>query len=363
MVAADAKRAVNVEPDVIASAAEARALSAPPLLVLDALERFLDGAGLGHGAVEAVRIGEGVSNVTFVVTRAGFEGVLRRPPRPPFPARAHDVLREVRLLTALRRSSARVPRVLAACEDSSVLGVPFYLMERIEGRVLAYTLPDEFRAADARRRIAEEFVDALAELHRVDVEAPQLTEFVRPESYSLRQLRVYSRIWDEQLHRPNRTADAVRDLLWARVPSPTERSVVHGDYRLGNVMFGPEAPPRLVAVLDWEVASIGDPAYDLGYLLATYPEPSDDSGYLLDFAAFAALPGFPTRAELIDRYEHAVGRSVGDLRWHVALANWRTAVGLESFYQRGHDAERLELGVPDLFERAQAALERAWTSS
>lgn len=349
--------------DVVATRAEAALLSRPPLIVRDALEGFLDQRGLGHGEVEVERIGAGISNVIYRVTRAGFNGVLRRPPRPPFPARAHDVLREVRMLDALAGTGARVPPVIAACEDLSVLGVPFYLMPHFDGPVLANSMALELDTEPNRRAVGRDFVIALAELHSVDVAAPAFEAFHRPGTYSERQLKIYGRLWADAPHRAIPVADEVQKLLLDRLPTPSVRTVVHGDYRLGNVVFAPLGQPRIEAILDWESAAIGDPTSDLGYMVATWPEPGDDRGVLIDFARFATAPGFPNRAQLIDIYEQAVGRSVGDLGWYVALANWRTAVALEGFYQSRKDSDddraavdRLREGVPALFERARDAL-------
>ena len=166
--------------DIVDTHAEAAANARAPLLVLEPLREFLDEHGLGEGDIEASPIGEGHSNVTYLIERGGTEMVLRRPPRPPLPPSAHDVLREARLLRALKETPARVPEVLAVCEDPSLIGVPFYVMERIEGEVIASSIPEALDTPAERRRTAEELIDALVEIHGVDWQAAGLEGFGKP---------------------------------------------------------------------------------------------------------------------------------------------------------------------------------------
>jgi aminoglycoside phosphotransferase (APT) family kinase protein len=154
--------------DIVETTAEARGNSRPPLLVLEPLRAFLDSHGLGEGAIEASPIGEGHSNVTYLIRRGDAEMVLRRPPRPPLPPSAHDVLREARLLRALAGTPARVPPVLAVCDEPETIGCPFYVMERIPGEVIVTSIPEALDTAAERRRISDELIDALAEIHDVD---------------------------------------------------------------------------------------------------------------------------------------------------------------------------------------------------
>ncbi|HEY2571442.1 MAG TPA: phosphotransferase family protein, partial [Solirubrobacteraceae bacterium] len=163
--------------DIVQTAAEAQGNSRPPLLVLQPLAAFLDRHELGEGEIEASPIGEGHSNVTYLIRRGDAEMVLRRPPRPPLPPSAHDVLREARLLRALADTPARVPPVLAVCEDSETIGCPFYVMERIAGEVIVTSIPQALDTPDERRRISDELIDALAEIHDVDWQAVGLEGF------------------------------------------------------------------------------------------------------------------------------------------------------------------------------------------
>jgi len=338
---------------------EAAALELAPLLVRRPLEVFMDARGLGEGPLEAEPIGEGHSNVTYAIRRRGGAWVLRRPPRPPLPPSAHDVLREARLLTAIEDADVRTPRVLATCDDESVIGAPFYVMELVEGDVLTAELPAAIDGEGARARIGEELVDALVELHAVDWRACGLEAYGKPTGYLDRQLRRFGGLWEHNRTRELPVLDRVTAWLAERKPSSPEATIVHGDYRLGNTMFAPGAPPRLTAIFDWELATIGDPLADVGYLVATWAQPDDPEDALFGLAAVTRRPGFPTREQLIARYEQRSGRSMSDVRWYTTLALWKSAVFLEGSYRRRlagttEDAffDRLETGVPAIAERA-----------
>ena len=340
---------------------EADALELPPLLVRRPLEAFMDAQRLGSGPVDARPIGEGHSNVTFLVARGGEEWVLRRPPRPPLPPSAHDVLREARLLRALEPTAVRVPRVVAVAEDPSVIGAPFYVMARVAGDVITTSLPAALDTPAERRRVGEELVDALVEVHAADWRACDLEGFGRPTGYLERQLRRFSGLWEHNRTRELPTLDRVTEWLAAHRPESPEATIVHGDYRLGNAMFSPGAPARLAAIFDWELATIGDPLADVGYLVATWSQPGDPDDVPFAFDDVTRRPGFPTRAELIARYETATGRSLSDVRWYTALALWKAAVFLEGSYKRRlagttEDAffDTLEHGVPAIADRAWA---------
>jgi len=324
--------------DIVASFADAQANSRPPLLVLEPLERFLDEHGLGEGEIEASPIGEGHSNVTYLIERGESEMVLRRPPRPPLPPSAHDVLREARLLRALRGTPARVPEVLAVCEDPATIGCPFYVMERIAGEPIVASVPPQLDNPAQRRRIGEELIDALVEIHAVDWLAVGLEGFGKPTGYLERQLRRFGGLWELNKTREIPAVERVGAWLAEHLPNPnppTPATIVHGDYRLGNTIFAPGAPARLAAVLDWEMATIGDPLADIGYLCMMWSEAGEEEGGLRQhLAQVTRAEGFPTRAELIARYEERSGRSVGDIRWYTTLAVWKSAVFMEGNYKR-----------------------------
>jgi aminoglycoside phosphotransferase (APT) family kinase protein len=352
--------------DIVGSAAEADGLAKPPLLVLDRVAAFLDQHGLGAGELHARRIGEGGgSNFTFLLERDEGRYVLRRPPRPPLPPSAHDVVREARLQLALRAAGfERLPTIVAVCEDETLLGVPFYVMAELDGVVPADELPAGLETEASRRELGDDLVDALVEIHAADVASPGLAAFVRPGSYSERQVRRFAQLWEINKTRELPRVDEVGSRLAAAVPEPLPETVVHGDFRLGNTMVGRDEPTRILAVLDWEMGAIGDPRADVGYLLATYSEPGGPPNPL-GTSPVTALPGFPSRADLVERYVAGSGRDVEPLAWFEALALWKAAVFCEAIYGRylrgelgaeDSGAARFEQGVPYLAEAAAAAI-------
>jgi aminoglycoside phosphotransferase (APT) family kinase protein len=325
-----------------------------PLIVESRVEAFLDARGLGAGPVTATRIGDGGgSNFTFLVERGDERFVLRRPPRPPLPPSAHDMVREAGLQNALRAAGfARLPEIVAVCDDASVLGVPFYVMHYLDGHVLTQELPPGLEEPDTRHALGMDLVDTLVEIHSADPAHPALAAFARPGSYLERQVRRFTQLWDVNKTRELPHVEEVGAWLAAHTPEPLASTVVHGDYRLGNMMVAPTAPTRILAVLDWEMGAIGDPRADVGYLLATYSEP-DGRHSPLGSSPVTAEDGFPTRAQLVERYAAASGRDVEPLEWFEALALWKAAVFCEAIYGR---FIRGELGAEDtraaIFEHA-----------
>jgi aminoglycoside phosphotransferase (APT) family kinase protein len=346
---------------IVDTHAEAAALELPPLLIRDPLAAFLDAHGLGAGPIEAEPVGEGHSNVTYLIRRGATEVVLRRPPRPPLPPSAHDVLREARLLRAVEPTAVRAPRVLAVCDDDAVVGAPFYVMQKVEGDVITTRVPPALDTPAQRAEIAHELVDALVEVHAVDWRACGLEGYGKPTGYLERQLRRFSGLWEHNKTREIATLDRVTAWLAAQRPESGPATIVHGDYRLGNAMFAPGAPARLNAIFDWELATIGDPLADVGYLAATYAQAGEAENTIFSLGAVTTQAGFPPRAELIARYEERSGRSMRDVRWYATLALWKAAIFLEGSYKRllaGTTDDpffrMLDTGVPDLAEHAWA---------
>jgi aminoglycoside phosphotransferase (APT) family kinase protein len=351
--------------DIVETVAAA-ATSKPPLLVLDRVRAFLDEHGLGSGDVRARRIGEGGgSNFTFLLERDEGRFVLRRPPRPPLPPSAHDVVREARLQLALREAGfSRLPSIVAVADDESILGVPFYVMTYLEGHVVTDELVPGLEVEPERRRLGEDLVDSLVEIHAADVTTPGLAVFARPGSYNERQVRRFTELWGINKTREIQRVEEVGAWLAGNVPPPLPETVVHGDFRLGNTMVASGEPSRIVAVLDWEMGAIGDPRADLGYLLATYSEPGGPPNPL-GTSPVTALSGFPSRSELAERYLARSGREVESLHWFEGLALWKAAVFCEAIYGRyvrgelgaeDERAARFEQGVPYLADAAAEAI-------
>ncbi len=331
-------RARPASDDVVATHAAAAANEREPLLVLEPLRAFLaEHELLGDDAGElcAEPLGDGHSNVTFLLRDGDRELVLRRPPRGPLPPSAHDVLREARLLRALEPTAARVPRVLAVGDDPALIGAPFYVMERVAGDVVTTTVPRALDTPQQRRRIGEQLVDALVEVHAVDWRACGLEGFsTRPEAYLERQLRRFGGLWEHNRTRQIAAVDRVAEWLGEHRPPSPAPTIVHGDYRLGNVMLAPAAPARVAAVFDWEMATIGDPLADVGYLTAMWVQHDDPPLGAFELSGVTRGEGFPTRAELVARYEQRSGRAMGDIRWYRTLALWKAVVFMEGNYRR-----------------------------
>jgi aminoglycoside phosphotransferase (APT) family kinase protein len=349
--------------DIVERRTDANDAARTPLLILEDVRSFLDEHGLGTGALQAHRIGEGGgSNFSFLLEREdGMRYVLRRPPRPPLPPSAHDVVREAALQLALAPHGIRVPNIRAVCEDDSLLGVPFYVMDYIDGDVITTALPPPLDEVPAtRRRLADDLVDTLVEIHAADVRVPALAAFLRPGNYNERQVRRFSQLWELNQTRDLPTVVDVGRWLASKVPEQLPPTVVHGDYRFGNMIVTRNEPERIAAVLDWEMGAIGDPRADVGYLVATYSEPGGRENPL-GTSPVTAMEGFPTRNELVERYRGRSGRGVEPLAWFEGLALWKAAVFCEAIYGRyvrgeltadDDRASRFETGVPLLAETA-----------
>jgi aminoglycoside phosphotransferase (APT) family kinase protein len=352
----DAVTAETATLDIVDTWEEAEGLPQPPLIVRSGLRDVLGADELP----DVQRIDAGHSNPTFLVRSGEQQLILRRPPRPPFAPKAHDVLREYRMLSRLRDQPVRTPQPLLSCKDPAVTGAPFYLMEALDGLVLRGTTPAPLDTPEDRALAGAELVDALVELHAVDPVAARIGNAATGSGYLERQVDLWSAQWKRHPHKRSVPAiDELAELLRATRPQTRRVSIVHGDYKLDNVLYSPAAPARLIAILDWEMATLGDPLADLGYLTATWVdqgEPADRTGGL---SSVTTQRGFPTRHELADRYAAGSGLALDGLAWYQALALWKLAILLEASYQRflagtASDAffATLEEGVPLIAEQA-----------
>src|SRR3954451_14205592 len=319
--------------DIVATFADADGNARAPLVVTEPLEALLDEHGIGAGALEIEPVGEGHSNVTYAIRRGDAQFVLRRPPRPPLPPSAHDVLPEARGLRATA-GQARGPAVLAVCDDAAGIGAPFYVMELVEGDVITTEVPDPLDTPAERRRIGSELIDALVEVHAVDWQACGLEGFGKPTGYLERQLRRFGGLWEHNRTRDIPQVETVGAWLREHLPEQQPATIVHGDFRLGNMIYASGAPARLEAILDWEMCTIGDPLADVGYLSTLWVDSDDPPLGAFELGAVTRAVGFPSRAELIARYEERSGRSVGEIRWYRTLALWKSIVFMEGNYKR-----------------------------
>jgi aminoglycoside phosphotransferase (APT) family kinase protein len=282
------------------------------------------------------RIAGGHSNLTYRVTDAGGRRwALRRPPLGKRLGSAHDMAREHRVVSALGPTPVPVAPVVGLCEDEAVNEAPFYAMEFVEGPILrgvaeAEAFPDE---AD-RRAIGERVADTLVAIHAVDPDAAGLGELGRKQDYVARQLRRWHGQWEKSKTRELAAIDAVHERLAARIPEQGPATIVHGDYRLDNMILTPGG--EVAAVVDWELCTLGDPLADVGLLMVYWPERGEDGGegpIALGQPANLA-PGFPARAELRARYAERSGRDLSQLDFFVALGYWKLAIILEGVYAR-----------------------------
>ena len=356
--AARRRASARADLDIVDSAGEAASLRRAPLVVRLPLERALDEAGLGRGALTIEPIGSGHSNVTLRVRRDGLDGVLRRPPRPPLAPSAHDVLREARILRALEPTTARTPRVLYVHPDPHALGVPFLVMQAMPGVALNDALPDWLESADDRAALADDLVETLCEVHAIDWRAGALAD--------LAPTRRLPRAAAPALPGPARTdadAPASASPRARRLARAAPTGAARDDARARGLPARQRAcepgPVRVSALLDWELATLGDPLADVGYLAATWSEPGSP-GNALELSPVTRSPGFPSRAGLVERYAARSGRDLEGLRWYMGLALWKGAIFLEGNYRR------LIAGTTDdpyyrgLDEGVPALLEEAW---
>jgi aminoglycoside phosphotransferase (APT) family kinase protein len=336
-------------------------------LDLGALEDFLRSSGAvrdpgdrPYGELHAQLVAGGKSNLTYRVTDGVHDWVVRRPPLGHVLDTAHDMAREHRVMSALGPTAVPVPQMVALCEDPTVMGVPFYVMQFVEGSVLRRTAQSADLSDGQRADIAHRLVDTLADLHEVEPASVGLDDFGHPEGFLERQVRR----WTAQLER-SRTREVpgfpeLASALAARVPRTQRASIVHGDYRLDNVLIGQDQ--QITAVLDWEMATLGDPLCDLG-LLPVYATPTAGvAGVVSD--GMGPHNGFPPMDALVERYATRTGLDVTPLPWYIALGYYKLAVICEGIHTRhlagqtvGPGFDRIGALVPPLVAAGCAALD------
>ncbi len=314
-------------------------------------------------------ISGGKSNLTYRIACDAGEVILRRPPLGHILPTAHDMGREYRVMAALASTGVPVPRTFHLGDADSPLGAPFYLMERVVGHICRNALPPGYaETPDDRRRIGEALVDVLADLHTVDPAGVGLGEFGRPAGFMERQLRRWSKQWEASKTASLPALDTLRDDLVTALPAQQAGTVVHGDFRLDNTILHPTEMGTIVAVLDWEMSTLGDPLADLGAMAAYWSEAGDSEVLRRAriVAPVTASEGFPTRAEIIERYARRTGIDVSGIGWYQSFAYFKLAVVCQGIAARaaggsmvggGFDhAERL---VPLLIEAGRQQLAAA----
>jgi aminoglycoside phosphotransferase (APT) family kinase protein len=308
----------------------------------EGLARFIRDRKLGDPIdLRTENISFGHSNEVHLIHFDGKSWALRRPPRGPLLPTAHDVLREYRILDALQSSAVPLPRVYASCDDPAYIGAPFYLMEHLHGRVIRSpnvpASPPSFASNPAQRHaVSHGMIDLLIALQAVDWRAAGLATFGRPEGYLERQLKR----WTDQLERtlpltrPLPIMEKIRDWLRRNLPSSPPATIVHGDFKLDNVMWTTDDPPRPLALLDWEMSTLGDPLADFGWMLTYWSEPSDSDARRSVVSSMDPAEGYLSRREMVSLYEEKSGRAVHHVGFYQAFALFKLAIILEGSYAR-----------------------------
>jgi aminoglycoside phosphotransferase (APT) family kinase protein len=303
-------------------------------------------------------IAGGHSNLTYGVTdAAGHHYVLRRPPLGHVLATAHDMSREHKIISALGPTDVPVAPALGLCTDDSVNGAPFYVMAFVDGQVLRDSAAASALSPEARRNAGLSIADTMARIHAVDPDAVGLGDLGKKDGYIARQLKRWYSQFQQSQTRELRNVDDVHDALSARIPEQGPAAIVHGDYRLDNCMT--DADGNVIAVLDWEICTLGDPLADVGLLMVYWTEASDAHPMLL--TAPTTVDGFLTRKEVLDRYAEASGRDLSDIDFYIAFGYWKLACIVEGVYARyvggamGSDAKGFEGFAVQVERCAQAA--------
>ena len=306
----------------------------------------------------------GHSNLTYLVRAGGAELVLRRPPLGPVAHRAHDMAREFRWLAALHPVFPLAPRPYLLCEDPSVLGGVFYLMERRRGIIVRAQEPLPLAGnLETRRQLSEALVDALAALHQVDITDPAIAPLGRPIGFVDRQVRGWTDRWKKVRSESVPRLDAVA--LWLHAHEPPDAldpAIVHGDYKLDNVILNPLNPSDIVAVLDWEMAALGDPLVDVGILLA-YWVPLEESDVPDALSGVTSRPGYLTKDEMLDRYASVSGRDVSNIAFYEVFALFKIAVVIQQIYDRFRKGQTTDPRFAHLDTRVSRLADRAFLLS
>jgi len=334
----------------------------------DGICRFIADRKLGDPSdLRVENISFGHSNEVHLIHFDGKSWALRRPPRGPLLPTAHDVLREYRVLKALQETPLPLPRVYASCDDPGYIGAPFYLMEHMRGRVIRSpnvpgSEPSFAETPAQRRAVSEGMIDLLVTLQAIDWRAVGLERFGRPDGYLERQLKR----WTDQLERtlpltrPLPVMEKIRDWLNTHIPAVQPPTIVHGDFKLDNVMWDLSDRPRPLALLDWEMSTIGDPLADFGWMLTYWSEPSDSEARRGVVSSMEPAPGYLTRREMVELYERKSGRAMDDVAFYEAFALFKLAIILEGSYSRHLSGQADDPIFATYDVRVPAIAEVAW---
>ena len=343
-------------------------VTSPPGLDLDSLAAYLAPiTGALTGPLHAEVIPGGLSNLTYVVDDGARRFVVRRPPLAHVLPTAHDMRREYTIISALRGTDIPVPPLIAFCDDESVIGARFYVMEFVDGHVVRDTLPAGFSPSpQTRRAMSMALVDTLARLHEVDHVRVGLGDFGHPDGFLGRQVRRWWQQWQASKTCELPPMDELHRRLEESVPEQSPPAIVHGDYRLDNVMYAPDDPARIVAVVDWEMSTVGDPLCDVGLLMVYWADSADEpAGRTLHGRPITVDDGFFKRRDILERYAQQSTRDLSALDWYIALGAYKLAIIAEGIHARflmgmtvGEGFDAVGETVPAIVDGALATLSK-----
>ena len=331
------------------------------------LPELLPGEPLDHARIEVEQFPGGHSNLTYLVKLGGHEFVLRRPPFGPVAPTAHDMPREYRLLIAIHPLFPLAPRPYLLCEDMSIIGVPFYLMERRRGIVIRRETPKEIGDdLDLRRRVSEGMIDTLATLHSVDIYSSGLVNIGKPIGFVTRQVKGWTERWHRSKTNELLEIDRVIQWLSDRIPPEPDpeggrpATLVHNDFKLDNTMLDPTDPARVVAVLDWEMCTVGDPLIDVGIFLCYWAKKDDPEARRESISPVTTEPGWISRQEIIERYAKETRRDLSGIAFYEVFALFKVAVVLQQIYFRYARGQTHDKRFKEFDKRVSGLARAAW---
>ena len=329
---------------------------------LAATERYMREhiENLPEGELEVRQFPSGASNLTYLVKIGDWEGVLRRPPLGPVPPKAHDMGRESRLLIKLHEAFPLAPKPYFFCEDESVIGAPFYVMERRKGVIVDDSFPEGVEPTEELRRgMSRMVVDTLVELHAVDWQKAGLGDLGRPEGFLERQVKGWIGRYDKAKTEEIEEVGPLTEWIQKNIPESPPATIVHNDYKLNNLLLNPEDLTEVRAVLDWEMTTIGDPLFDLAVSLSYWVEAGDSQELKEVLPTVADTPGFMTRKEFIDYYAQKSGRDLSDMHWYLVFGYFKLAVILQQIYARWHNGQTKDERFANFNERVKNVIVHA----
>jgi aminoglycoside phosphotransferase (APT) family kinase protein len=326
---------------------------------LAAVERYLRDhiEDLPEGELEVRQFPSGASNLTYLLKVGDWEGVLRRPPLGPVPPKAHDMGRESHVLARLHEAYPLAPKPYFFCDDESVIGAPFYVMERRAGVVVDDSLPEGVEPNPKLcRGISRMVADTLAELHAVDPDEADLGNIGRPEGFLERQVRGWIGRYEGARTDEIEEVGPLAAWLAGNIPESPQPAIIHNDYKLNNLILNPDDLTDVRAVLDWEMATVGDPLFDLAVSLSYWTEPADSQELKEVMPTVTSTPGFMTREEFMERYAYRSGRDLSDMHWYMVFGYFKLAVILQQIYARWRKGQTRDARFADFDKRVRTLI-------